>query len=393
VNKILKKIIININKVIAYALVQIIRIFKIPKQNKDLWLIGGSLGRVYADNSASLHRYILKNHPDINVYWIINRNSPDVKKVKKISNKVLYRHSVKSNIYALLANVHIMTHGKMDISDYRKDVFKFVYTVHLGHGVQGFKKIKIHPKLKRTFNRDYDLVLANSKFEKKIKQSWGLDENKVEILGMSRYDELLRKFKNINIKDRKILYMPTWRDWLVNNNNIKETRFYKEIISFLSNSLLNNLLSEENIKLNLYLHINMQEQLNAFDNLDMRNINILPTEIDLQHEIVTSELLITDYSSICWDFLYLDKPVIFYQFDVSEYINYRDSYIDLNQSLFGPTAYRSDNVTSLVKAYLNDEVISKDTEKWKSKMFRYFDDNNSKRIVSLILSKSGRKVL
>lgn len=46
-------------------------------------------------------------------------------------------------------------------------------------------------------------------------------------------------------------------------------------------------------------------------------------------------MLITDYSSVCWDVLYQDKPSLFYQFDIDKYNEAHGSYIDMDTELFG----------------------------------------------------------
>ena len=49
-------------------------------------------------------------------------------------------------------------------------------------------------------------------------------------------------------------------------------------------------------------------------------------------------MLITDYSSVCWDVLYQDKPSLFYQFDIDKYNEAHGSYIDMDTELFGDRA-------------------------------------------------------
>src|SRR5690606_31689740 len=93
-------------------------------------------------------------------------------------------------------------------------------------------------------------------------------------------------------------------------------------------------------------------------------------DLSIQKEIIKSDLLITDYSSIAWDFYYLNKPIIFYQFDQEEYIKRRGSYLDLNKDLFG---YKALNSTEVIK-YLNEILLKGENYNKKyNEIRKYFD--------------------
>jgi CDP-glycerol glycerophosphotransferase (TagB/SpsB family) len=122
---------------------------------------------------------------------------------------------------------------------------------------------------------------------------------------------------------------------------------------------------------------------------DLQSVNLLPQNIDLQKIIVDSSLLITDYSSVCWDFLFLDKPVLFYQFDLDEYEKKRGAYLDLKKDLFGPVAYDAASAADLVRQFVENGY---ETEKYRDQMdrmlkwaFAFRDDGNCERICKYIL--------
>ena len=100
-------------------------------------------------------------------------------------------------------------------------------------------------------------------------------------------------------------------------------------------------------------------------------------------------MVITDYSSISWDFYYLRKPVLFYQFDQKEYLEKKGSYIDINLELFGEVFYDSDSlVTGLHKYILNNFNELSEYGKRRDLYFKYRDTNNCKRIFKVISSAS-----
>ena len=149
--------------------------------------------------------------------------------------------------------------------------------------------------------------------------------------------------------------------------------------------------------MSVYIHQLMHEYFDKFNDVKFEeNINILPKDAEITKEIMKSNMLITDYSSIAYDYLYMDMPILFYQFDKDEYEEKIGSYIDLNNDLFGEVAYTTEEcVEKIVKIINNDfkhlEDISKKVEKIKPKYLEYTDKSNSKRVYKLIEQKLGEK--
>jgi CDP-glycerol glycerophosphotransferase (TagB/SpsB family) len=75
-------------------------------------------------------------------------------------------------------------------------------------------------------------------------------------------------------------------------------------------------------------------------------------EVSVGDLLCSSMLMITDYSSVCWDFLSLGRPVVFYRFDLDNYGSERDSYIDLRDESYGEIAYDEDHLVRLIARYL-----------------------------------------
>ena len=67
--------------------------------------------------------------------------------------------------------------------------------------------------------------------------------------------------------------------------------------------------------------------------------------------------MITDYSSVCWDFLTLGKPVIFYRFDIDNYTSQRGSYIDLRDESYGEIAHDEGRLLELLSKYLDEGCV------------------------------------
>lgn len=377
---------------VIYLTVRMLRKLSIIK-HKKIWLIGGASGRAYTDNSAAFHKYLINNHPEIKVYWVANKNSRDIEKISNLG-PIIYKRTIKLLVYLVMAEVVIVSHSKSDIYPYNAKMFKNTVKVYLGHGVNAFKQITRKNKFK-SLNEDYSMFVANSDFEKSIINTWDVDSEKIVVTGSPRNDQLFR-IQNNNEKsnEKVILYTPTWREWI--DNDKKEYEGFKtKLAEMVQDKQLNELLSYHGYKIHLFLHINMHKYYETIiSDYNALNFVKLPLNIDLQHYIVLSDMLITDYSSVAWDFLLLNKPVVFYQFDLELFEFFRGSYIDFRNDLFGPPAYNINDLTNIIQGHLDHNSVMRDYKgkmiEWKDKMFTYYDQNNCERVVSEINNRLRR---
>ena len=113
---------------------------------------------------------------------------------------------------------------------------------------------------------------------------------------------------------------------------------------------------------------------------------------DYQNLILKSSLLVTDYSSIFFDFSYLEKPVIYAHFDYEEYRNnhYPKGYFDYIKHGFGPVCYDLNCTINniIMKLKSNCSLENKYLKKIK-RFFKYVDDNNCERLYSALLNNSS----
>ena len=117
-------------------------------------------------------------------------------------------------------------------------------------------------------------------------------------------------------------------------------------------------------------------------------ITILKPSARISESIMSAKMMLTDYSSICSDFYYLKKPVLFFQFDRDEYIKKVGSEIDLEKNIFGEVAYSADDIVDKLIASINKEfklsLLQKEGEKY---FINFRDRENCRRIYDTILKK------
>lgn len=104
---------------------------------------------------------------------------------------------------------------------------------------------------------------------------------------------------------------------------------------------------------------------------------------ELNDLLFVTDLLITDYSSVVFEASLLDIPMLFYAFDLDEYIENRDFYYDFKEFIPGKTVFLQDE---LIKAVQNNDFESEKVEKFKHKFFDDIDGQSSQRVANKIIS-------
>jgi CDP-glycerol glycerophosphotransferase (TagB/SpsB family) len=156
---------------------------------------------------------------------------------------------------------------------------------------------------------------------------------------------------NINVNKKMILYAPTWKGSLYNdlNYNIDE---FKNIIQTIKENINN-----DEYEVYLRVHYFVYKALKEDEELEKV---LIPFTIDTNELLSVVDVLITDYSSIFFDFLSTGKPILFYVPDLSDYSENRGLYIPLSD-LPGPI---SENLEEIAN-YLGDIDLIK--ERYKEK--------------------------
>ncbi len=379
----MQKLIYVINAYIAL----IIYIFS--KEKKDIWLIGGHNGMLYTDNSKVFYEYILYEHKEIYIYWVVDKNASIHKQIR---GEKIIKGSVKNYLYFYHSKVNLFSDTfNSDIAPltFMLPCIRFIYfrryKIFLNHGRIAFNKVPtfsyLVQKIKRSIYSSYNLATASTKLEKLAMVGNGIKEENIEITGSARDDKLF----NIKTEEQNILIAPSWRSWLYDNDTLENTQYFNNYTKLLSDKRLNEYLEDNNIQISFYLHHMFHKFHNEFQEYNNHRIKILKKDSELSIYIKKSKILITDYSSVCADFYYLQKPVIFFQFDADEYSKKIGSYINLKNDKFGEVGYEVDKVVDiLIKTIEKNYLISPFQENGNKFFVNFIDKNNCKRIYNTI---------
>ena len=363
-------------------------------KKKRLWLVFEKFCSMAQDNGYYFFKYCmedLKGKKD-HIYYILDKDSVDWEKMQKYGKQVIPFMSIKHILYCMVANLYIGSDSKKHLYAWRAkpNLISNRISKHnilfLQHGVTALKRVDHIFGKKGTSAMTH--FTTTSRFEQEIVvQNFGYSEKNAPILGFTRWDVLGDTSKE---DERIILAMPTWRSWLEEKSaeEFKKSDYYHNYMQLLQSKKLGQILKENNVKLVFYIHPKFKDYLSEF-NVSGDNIQLIPFGSEPLNEIMKKcSMLITDYSSVCWDVCYLDKPVLFYQFDYDMYMQAHGSYLDMEHELFGDRYVEYEALIDGVQEYIDNGFKEKEEyTKLKDYYFEYRDNDNSKRTYEYIVGR------
>ena len=354
---------------------------------KHIWLVC-ERGTDARDNGYHFFRYLCENHPEQKIYYVIDRESADYPKVASLGNTV-QTGSLRHWLLFLSAEMRISTHingyvpGKhwryRNFASRRKGKAK---TVFLQHGITKDDM--------KGFHREYtnlDLFICGAQPEYVyILSTYGYSERALKYTGLARFDKL----HDFTIK-RQVLIMPTWRGWLspdfhgdgLSAQAIQESRYFQAWSALLRSERLRTLAEQYQVSFIFYPHYEMQRFLDLFPQGNDAVVIADFTHYDVQNLLKESMLLITDFSSVFFDFAYMNKPTLYYQFDEDEYRahHYAQGYFDYRRDGFGEVVTEEAELLDLLERYLAEDCrMQPEYQRRIAGFFPLHDDKNCERI-------------
>lgn len=380
-----RQLIFTIKFIWAYILL----VFSKEKSIEDMWLIS-ERGDEARDNGYHLFKYIRENYPNINAYYIITEDSPDLTKIKDYKNIIYYgsREHYKSFIKA----THLLSTHRYGYIENGKACLPFLKIlpdkkiIHLRHGVV-YNDIKIK-------DDELSLVISSAEMEKKIIEESNANLPLIKVTGMCRYDNLIDRS---NLSAQKIiLIMPTFRSWLHDIHRMPnkdelfvQEDYFKFYNNLLKSNKIRNICEVYNAKIYFYPHYRIQNFLNTFDTSGENIVIAHREEYDIQDLLNRSSVLLTDYSSVFFDFAYMKKPLLYTQFDKERFQaeHYHKSSFTFEKNGFGDIVSDLAQTESGLENILNTgcEMNVKYKER-VDKFFKYRDNKNCERNLNEILS-------
>ena len=346
---------------------------------KDIWIVSEN-GDDAKDNGYAFFKYAMENKKKKDIYYVITKKSIYYDKLKKYKKNLLYKNSLKHNIYTIASTKYISSQIGAGLP-FSELVFNlqetFIYrfkSIFLQHGIT---QNKVQCLFKNESKVDLFCCAGNKEYDFVINEL-GYNEKNAKKTGFCRYDLLKDESKENN----KILMMFTWRKQFENDEKaFLESEYYATIQKLLKNQKLADFLEKENLELDMCLHDNMIPYKNKFITQNSRIKIVDKTEKSIQDLLRECKYLITDYSSVAFDFAYMRKPLQYFQFDYEEfrknhipegYWDYKDGFGDVTNTV-------EECVDKLIESANNNFEME---EKYNNKIkdfYIYTDTENSKR--------------
>lgn len=387
--KIIKKIVI-----IFYSI-----LFHILSTKKDVILFESGVGRNYSGNPRYIYEYLLKNHAkEFKFVWSLEDTRMNIPgnpiKVKK--KRIMYFY------YTIISGFWIFDsrHPQYLL---KKDKCEYIQTWHgtplkkLGLdmdylNMSGDIDIERYKENFKYNSSKWDYLISQNHFSSQIfKRAFDFKETILEI-GYPRNDILIKEKDNIELikeikksfnipYDKKIiLYAPTWRDNAFHSDGIYK---FSSAINF---DLMEKELSDEYI-----LIVKQHYLVSEKSHYDSHSgfVRMLDGKTEIQELYLISDILITDYSSVMFDYSILKRPMIFYTCDMEFYKdNIRNFYFDIYEEAPGKIVKNNEKLIKILKNFDYGDYLKSYEEKYKefNKKYNEYDDGNaSKKVYDLLI--------
>ncbi len=344
---------------------------KLPMQNKTI-VFESFLGKNYSDSPKNIYEELINENKEYNYIWVFAKPGKDIpgnaKQVKRLS----------------LAYFYYMARAKYWVSNSRipKALKKREGNIYLQtwHGTPLKKLVfdmndvhSANPNYKADFyeqSRRWDYLISANSYSSEIFQRAFKFNNRMFEYGYPRNDilhsdnktQLMERFKtqlNIPLDKKVILYAPTWRD-----DEFYKPGQYKFSLRFDLERLQEEL-GDEYVVL-LRTHYFIADHLNTED-FEGFAFNVSKYD-DISELYLIADILITDYSSVFFDYANLKRPILFFTYDLEKYRDtLRGFYIDMESELPGPLVFTNDEIIDSIKNI--DQV----KEQYQAKYDQFYD--------------------
>lgn len=375
--------------------------FKKEQEKKgSVWLFSDRIDNA-GDSGEVVFKYICEHTPKgVRPIFTIGRAASDeVKNRLEAIGEVVYFEDTEFKYYFLLADKIVSSSaGEFTINAFEDDRPYFVDMYHfdfyfMNHGVNcGDCSAWLNH-----YNKNIKIFFNTGVNERQaiIDGRYNMTADQCVITGLPRFDALYDDRK------KQLLVLPSWRKSIkgayddktssVYYDGFVNTDYYKFYNGLINDERLLAKMREKGYTGLFCLHPIFRKQAVDFKKNDVFAIN--EGFIDYNKVFAESSVMVTDYSTIAFDFAYLKKPIVYTQFDKEEFYKtqtYDKGFFEYERDGFGPVCYDLDSaVDALIK------IIDKDCENdYIDRVTNFFvniDKNNSKRVIDAVLADSKKE--
>lgn len=331
----------------------------------------------FCDSLGSVREKLREIKPEFEIVEI-TRNDLSLRNPLRLLSFFLVKSALLATSHYVFLNDNFLPMGKLN---FRKETV----ITQLWHAEGAFKKFGFHinqpesvRSAEKAANEKLTWVVCSGEGVRDIYAgAFGVKKEQVLVLGAPRCDYLALDENKMKAKDeleklypsckgkKVVLYAPTFRDTKEGN---------LELMKRFDTGKISELLGQE-YALMVKLHPQVHESCEIKNAIDVTDYD------DVRKLALFCDVLVTDYSSICMDFSFIDKKTVFFAFDLEEYKAKRDFYYDYIDYVPGEVVYTAEECTKAIKAKLD---MNKN-QSFKQFNFSFFDANSSQRVIDAII--------
>lgn len=369
------------------------------RKEKQIWLFFDRIDKA-DDNGEAMFRYVMEQElPDVDAYFVIGKDCSDYDRLKKIG-KVIPANSMRHRLLFSMADYVLTSQANGFVENpfgkgekYYRDLLHIPKVIFLQHGITKDDQTRW---LNR-FEQDFTAFVTSSQREAEsiLSEPYYYKESQIWLTGMPRFDRLYHAEK------KYILIMPTWRKNLMEQrwneqkgvyrwepyDGFRESKYCKKYSSLLQNQKLRTACRHYGYTLVFMTHPIMQPYQNLFDIPE--EIQTFSYETSWRELFAWSDLMVTDYSSVAFDFAYLRKPIVYYQFDRDTFFQghtYSEGYFHYDEDGFGEVVSEEESLVELLEQYMQKSCKLKPLyEDRIDQFYKYKDTENCARILECMM--------
>jgi CDP-glycerol glycerophosphotransferase (TagB/SpsB family) len=344
-----------------------------------------------SDNAEALYRYVRDNKIHDKIAYVIRRDVPDYDRLVADGFNVVEYNTVAQ--WKLLYNCeHFFASHVDDViitpwTEFGADAGKPRYKLNfLQHGIirsdlSSWLGAKSYHTFCSSAQREYDGLINNVRYN--------LTPESLKLTGLARHDRLEARDGDY------ILVSPTWRSFLAGaeEEDFRASEFFRSWHKLIYDPRLSAALAKAGVHLKVVLHSSISEFASCFEETDLIKVSRYEDVVSFADLLSDARLLVTDYSSISFDVLYLRRPVVYFTFPETQRHS-TNSGADLD--LYGELGYRAETVDGAVEAIAAaaGRAFAADPEKVaRADAFFAFgnDGQNCKRIIEAVLERDNSR--
>nr|WP_315102158.1 CDP-glycerol glycerophosphotransferase family protein [uncultured Catonella sp.] len=351
-------------------------------KNRRIWVYYDKSYKA-GDNGEYAIKYAAAQDDGIEKVYYIEKSSKDGERLIKEGYKVVEPGSDEGAFYALFAEVIFMTHIppflKLGFKKNKLIYFRDLLNPKIIRMYHGYPITRSSSYAQMGSNAAAVVVASNYERELYTNEDNCFKDEQIIPSGNPRYDDLIDDSKN------QVLIAPTWRPALVGktapngkteyNPKFKESSFYLLYNKVLTDEKLLTVARRKGYKIKLFFHPKFEAQTADFETTDVVEA-LSPTEdMDYVTIMKQSNLMVTDFSSVQYDFAYMRKPVVYYQDTLLPY--WRITNFDYENIGFGEICRSADELIDILCDYIENDCKIKEEYKDRYESFFVQSDRQS----------------